>query len=363
MWQERVRRIQNLMEERNLDLLFVVGRENLIYFVGTTQIECMALLIPKAGEPQAIVLWLDAAHVREKGMEVVPYYFPQETLVDKAVDCLKKAGYKAPRIGFEKYFVEFSVYEGLRKGFPAAEFINATELFYRVRSIKDEDEIEKIRKASQILCSGMEAAIKTIRPGISELEVLAEAEYTMLKAGSSGLPFRPQIVSGEKTLMSHPHSSNKVIQEGEVVVVHIGATYEGYCSKMCRTVALGDIPPEQERTYELLLQAQEAAIGKLRDGVTSEQVDAAAREVIAKAGFEKAFLTYIGYGVGLRQSEFYPIIGKGRKEVIQKKMVVDLLLPTIYKKGIGGPRITDTILVKDDGAEILTNYPRELIRI
>jgi Xaa-Pro aminopeptidase len=110
------------------------------------------------------------------------------------------------------------------------------------------------------------------------------------------------------------------------------------------------------------LKAQEHAIAALRPGATSAAVDAAARKVIEEAGYGDSFLDTIGYGVGLRQSEFYPIIGKGRTDVIEAGMVVDLLLPTIYRKGIGGPRVTDVILVGERGNEILTVYPRHLVK-
>ena len=92
-------------------------------------------------------------------------------------------------------------------------------------------------------------------------------------------------------------------------------------------------------------------------------MDAAARDVIEEAGFGKSYLESVGYGVGLRQSEFYPVIGRGRPEIIEADMVIDLLLPTIYRKGIGGPRITDIIHVGESENELFTNYPRDLVRI
>ncbi|WAM31818.1 M24 family metallopeptidase [Caldicellulosiruptor naganoensis] len=255
------------------------------------------------------------------------------------------------------------MYEALRQAFPETNFIEAADLFYRVRAIKEPQEVEMIRRAAAALCKGIEAAVKAVRPGVSELEILAEAEYAMLKAGSNGLPFCPQVVSGERTILTHPCASNKKIQPGKVVVIHLGATYEGYCAKMCRTVAVGNISHAQEEVYNLLLKAQSEAIAALRPGVQAWEVDAAAREVIKTAGYEKYYLDVIGYGVGLRQSEFYPIIGKGRTEVIEVGMVIDLLLPTIYRRDIGGPRITDVIYIGKNGNEILTSYPRELIKV
>lgn len=361
---KRIEKARKLMIEKDLDLLFVVNRENLIYFTGLTQIECLAVLIPREGEPCAVTLWLDADYVeRESGLTTYGYYFPRESLASKVVERIKAYGFKVPRIGFERYFVDFAVYDGLRRAFPEASFTGASDLFYRLRSIKEPTEVELLRRAAAAACRGMEAAIKSVRPGVTELDILAEAEYAMLKAGSGGSSFRPQVVSGERVLLTHPCASNKKIAPGEAVVIHLGATYEGYCAKMCRTVAVGRIPPEQENIYYLLLEAQGRAIAALRPGVTAGTVDAAARQVVEVAGYGDSYLEVVGYGVGLRQSEFYPIVGRGREEVIEAGMVVDLLLPTIYRPGIGGPRVTDVIYVGREKNEILTDYPRELVRV
>lgn len=112
----RIRRTQEAMTQRELDLLLVVGRENLIYFTGLTQIECMAILIPKEGEACAITLWLDAAYVQqETGLITHGYLFPKETVASKVVQCIQKYGYERPRIGFERYYVDFAMYDALRQ--------------------------------------------------------------------------------------------------------------------------------------------------------------------------------------------------------------------------------------------------------
>ncbi|MGA2400903.1 MAG: Xaa-Pro peptidase family protein, partial [Syntrophobacteraceae bacterium] len=271
--------------------------------------------------------------------------------------------YTDPRIGFERYFVDFAVYDALRAAFCERNFVGAGDLFYRLRSVKEPEELDMIRRACDAVCKGMDAAMKVVRPGAAELDVLADAEYAMLRAGSGGSSFRPQVVSGERTLLAHPTASSKRIREGEVVVVHLGATCEGYCAKMARTATVGVVPKGQADVHALLLRALERAEATLRPGATSGEVDAAARDVVEQAGFGKSYLESVGYGVGLRQSEFYPVIGRGRTEIIETGMVIDLLLPTIYRKGIGGPRITDIIHVGDSRNELLTDYPRELVRI
>jgi Xaa-Pro aminopeptidase len=360
--QKRIAKAQAMMPELGLDILLVNNRENLIYFTGLTQIECQAILIPREGEACTITLWLDAGYVRsETGLATYGYEFPRESLVDKCIERIKAFGYASPRIGFERYFVAFSVYDGLRKAFSEANFRGAADLFYRIRAIKDDTELQWMRQAGEIVARGMEAAAKSVRAGVSEIDVLAEAEYAMLKAGSDGSPFRPQVVSGERALLTHPCATEKKIEAGEIVVIHLGATRHGYCAKMCRTSAVGEVAPGYREVHELLLRAQCAAIQALRPGVSSNDVDAAARAMVIAAGMEEQYLDVTGYGVGIRQSEFYPIIGKGRSEKIEAGMVVDLLLPTIYRKHGGGPRITDCIYVGHEENEILTRFPRQMI--
>jgi Xaa-Pro dipeptidase len=364
LYGERIAKAQRMMAEQDLDLLFVNNRENLIYFTGLTQIECLAVLIPREGEACAVTLWLDADYVRrQSGLTTHGYHFPRETLAGKCIERIGASGFAAPRIGFERYFVAFGVFDALRQAFPQENFVNAADLFYRLRAVKDAGEIALMRQAGAIVSAGMAAAVAAVRRGVREVEVLAEAEYAMLRAGSDGSPFRPQVVSGERALLTHPCASNKEVAEGEIVVIHLGATRAGYCAKMCRTVAVGEVPAGQLAVYDLLLAAQAAAIAALRPGKTAAEVDAAARSVVAAADWEPFYLEQVGYGVGLRQSEFFPVIGKGRPEVIEAGMVVDLLLPTIYKRDVGGPRITDCILVGERHNEMLTDYPRGLVRV
>ena len=363
LFERRYSAARRLMAQLDIDLLLVNNRENLIYFTGLTDIECLAILIPREAPPCAVTLWLDVEFVRQKtGLDTYGYSFPKGNLAATVIERIKAYGMEQPTIGFERYFVGFSVSDALRQVFPETKFTNASDLFYRIRAIKDSTELHYMRQAGAAVAKGMEAAVRAVERGVTELEVLAEAEYAMLKSGSGGSPFRPQVVSGERTLLTHPCAGEKKIQDGEVVVSHLGATYNGYCAKMCRTVAVGEIGNGKRATYELLVRAQEAAIKALVPGSTTGGIDAAAREVIRAAGLEKYYLDVIGYGVGIRQSEFYPILCRNGTDKIETGMVVDLLLPTIYKPDIGGPRITDCIYVDTTGPELLTDYPRQLIQ-
>jgi Xaa-Pro aminopeptidase len=364
IYKKRVHNLQKEMVKENLDICLILDRENLIYFGGIQQVECMAILIPQEGKPVGVTLWLDLDYIRENCelADVRPYIFPKQSLADVVIEVIKEMGYDDPRIGFEKYFTSFGVFEKLKNEFDTHKFFNAGQIIYKLRSIKNKQEEELIKKASNAVLKGMKAAVKVIKPGIRELDIAAEAEYASMKAGSQGTPFRPQIVSGERTLTTHPFASRKKIKNGEILLIHIGARYEGYIAKMCRTVAIGKISKEVEKIYEVLKLTQKKVIDEIKPGTTTRELCEIAGNYVEEKGYKKHFLSIIGYGVGLRQSEFYPVISISNDIEIKKDMVLDVLLPSIYKKGVGGPRITDTIQVKEDHSEILTNYSNELIR-
>lgn len=360
---KRIRALQAELVRADIDAAIFTDRENLIYYTGATEIECMGAVIPAEGEPIFCCLWLDAAYAGEclGDAILIPYRFPSSTIGQAIVSAMQRLGLKAPRVGFHKYFVEFGTFDALHRAFPDMEFRPVMELTYRVRSIKDSGELSLLQKASDILSFGMEAAIKAVRPGATETAVLAEAEYAMRKAGSEGATFRMQVLNHARQLQAHPYAGGGVIENDQPVVIHLGASCGGYAAKMCRTVALGHIAEETRRIYELLCRAQEHAVTLLVPGAPVSEIYDAVYGIVAEQGYGNMFLDHIGYGVGIRQSEFYPIIGKNLSHVLAQDMVVDLLLPTIFKPGIGGPRVTDMIRVAETGGVFMTDFPRELV--
>jgi Xaa-Pro aminopeptidase len=359
----RIAALQAEMAGAGLDAVIFADRENLIYYAGTVEIECMAAVIPATGEPILCGLWLDASYIREcSGAEnVLVYQFPSSNIGQTIVSAVRALGLKAPRVGFHKYFVEFGIFDALRRAFPEMEFRAAMELTYRVRAIKDETELVSMQKASDFLSIGMEAAIAAVHPGVTEVSVLAEADYAMRKAGSEGSTFRMQVLTHAKQMQAHAYATDVVIENNQPVVIHLGASCRGYAAKMCRTVALGAIPDETRHIYEVLRVAQEKAVAALVPGVCVAEIYELVHASVAKHGYGGMILDQIGYGVGIRQSEFFPVIGKGLPHVIAENMVVDLLLPTIFKPGVGGPRITDMVHVTESGGTFMTRFPRDLI--
>lgn len=353
--QKRIQILQEKLVEKELDAALIYDRENLIYFAGVEDLEGGSLIVPAKGEPKLICLWLDAKHMRKtSGLEVVPYFFPGENVSSKTAELLKELGIENPRVGFTRYFISLKDFQCLRDDVAGIFFGDIAELCYKIRSVKDENEIEKIKKASEFVVEGMKAAMAAVKSGMTETQVLAEAEYAMRKAGSEGSSFRMQVLTKERQQLVHPYAGDYVIQDNEPVVIHLGASYKGYTSKMCRTVFLGEVEEESRKIYDILNEAREKVIDFIKPGVTAGEVYDVAYQIIHDNGYAKAFLDTIGYGVGIRQSEFYPILSKHSKQVIKENMVVDVLLPTIYKPFVGGPRVTDTILVTAEGGVSLT---------
>ncbi|MEM3786159.1 MAG: Xaa-Pro peptidase family protein [Nitrososphaeria archaeon] len=358
---KRIESLQKLMNQKSIDLLVVNNRENLIYLTGLLEIECMAILIPKDSESMAVTLSQDAEYVQDKaGIKTIGYHFPKESLGSKLVELLSKSARKVSSIGFERYFVDYEVYEKLREVVNERIFVNASDIFYKARSVKDASEIELIKKASDIVLMGVDAAIQTIKPGVSELDVLAEAEYSMLKAGSYGSSFRPQIASGNRCLITHPVATDKKIQADETVIVSLGSTYQGYCSKISRTVYIGKIDDESKKVHDMLTTIQKRLIETVKPGISSDEIYSSAEKILKDFNYKRNFLEVLGYGIGIRQSEFYPIIGKARKDLLEPNMVISLLLPVVYGSDNKGFKLTDIIWIKDNHNEVLTKYPYEV---
>ncbi|TGE34803.1 aminopeptidase P family protein [Desulfosporosinus fructosivorans] len=360
---KRIAALQQKLKVHELDAAVIMDRENLIYFANSEDIEGGSLIVPAQGEPKLICLWLDARHMRDQsGLEVVPYFFPNENVSQKTADMVLNLGITNPRIGFTRYFINLKDFQCLRATVPGIYFGDIAEVCYRLRSIKSEQEIEYISKAAEFVAVGMKAAMESVRPGMKETDILAEGEYAMRKAGSEGSTFRMQVLRHDRQQLIHPYAGDYVIENNQPVVIHLGASYKGYAAKMCRTVFLGEVARETIDIYKLLMEAQKVAIEALKPGSVSSEIFDKVFKVVHDHGYAKMFMEQIGYGVGIRQSEFYPVIGKGIDHVIQENMVVDLLLPTIYEPKFGGPRITDTVLVRGTGNVVLTNLPKEPVQ-
>jgi Xaa-Pro aminopeptidase len=229
------------------------------------------------------------------------------------------------------------------------------------RQVKEAYELERMRKAQQITDAAFAEVLTRIDVGMTEKEVAAELIYCLLKNGGEGLSFDPIVVSGPNTSLPHGVPSDRRLKEGDLVTMDFGVIYQGYCSDMTRTVALGYATEEMRKVYDTVLKAQLAGIEATRAGVKGKDIDAAARQVIVDAGYGDYFGHGYGHSIGMECHE-QPSCSPAGETVMEENMVSSAE-PGIYLPGKFGVRIEDVVIIKADGCEDITRSPKNLIII
>lgn len=273
----------------------------------------------------------------------------------------------AEKHGCEKIFIQsgkvtVAQLRGYEKSLAGLEIISDDTLDNAVdelRSVKSEEEKEKIVKAQRIAERAFEHILSFIKPGVSERDISLELDYFMLRNGAEALSFETIAVSGKNSSMPHGVPGDKRIEKGDFITMDFGAVVEGYHSDMTRTVAVGSVSEKQRRVYEIVLRAKNACLGGLRAGMTGKEADALARDIIAAEGFGGNFGHGTGHGVGLEIHEKPNLSPRNEKPLKAGEIVT--VEPGIYLPGELGVRIEDMAFITDEGCENLTKAPEELI--
>jgi Xaa-Pro dipeptidase len=259
------------------------------------------------------------------------------------------------RIGFDAMEAE----DYLRiSGQLAGSMMPISQHIWTLRMVKDESEIEKIRRACEISSKCMELASELLGEGLTEYEVKSEILREMLSLGGDGPAFDPIVASGPNSSKPHGAYKNRMIERGDVVVIDLGVIYEGYCSDITRTFYLGSGSNEVSRVHQAVLEAKRRAEGLIRIGVKVSDIYNAAHEVLALVGYADYFLHALGHGIGIEIHE-PPRLFRDSKEILTEGMMITVE-PGVYIPKRFGVRIEDTILVRRDGIEKLTSAPYEL---
>lgn len=341
-------------EKKGFDAFLVVNEANQLYLTGTPGTAC--LLIPGKGENTIYVYGVNYEQTKAgaKGFKV--------ELVKRGENLAEKLGPQFKVSKIKKLAVDSLSYEYYRllakvlRG--RAKLKMRADLIWELRKVKDENELQLMRKAGELTSIGMRAAYETIKPGVTEIQVAAEIEYAMRRRGGYGMAFDTIVASGIRSAYPHGGCANREIRKGDLVVVDIGARYENYCSDMTRTVVAGKPSEKQKKLYEIVKVAQEKAFQAIKSKTKGKDVDAIARKVIEKAGYGEDFCHGLGHGVGLDVHE-PPTLGPSSKDKLTVGNVVTNE-PGIYFLGFGGIRIEDSVLVQKRGGEKLTSGPYTL---
>ena len=261
-------------------------------------------------------------------------------------------------VGFEEDYVTYSAYKKYMHTYKINNFVEAEILINRLRMIKDEQEIEYLRKACEITDECFTFLQEYIRPGMAEKQIARKIEE-YYRENADGISFQPIVASGENSSKPHAIPSERKICENDIITIDMGCKINGYCSDMTRTIFIGEPTKEQKRIYDLVLKNQKISLGEMKDGANIKDITKMVTSDFALYGYR--LLHSLGHGVGLDIHE-PPFIRETNDNTFKENMVVTDE-PGIYIPGIFGIRIEDTILITKDGTEVLTKSSKEYISI
>jgi Xaa-Pro aminopeptidase len=347
---DRIERLRTHMEENSLDAFLVTSKENRSYFSGF--------------QGSAGYLWITANEsllatdfrYTEQAKDQAPGY--QVIRIEGSSEWLKTIMSDAQihRIGFESSDMTVSLHTHILALIKAIDrnpsLIPITSMLEHIRSIKDPEELELLGVAIKIADQAMEYVGARLRPGQTEKSVAWELERYMRELGADSLSFSTIVAAGPNGAKPHHHPTERLLVEGEGVVIDMGAAYEGYCSDITRTFMLGKPNDKFRQIYDIVLAAQETAEATARSGMTGSEIDSLARKIITDAGYGDSFGHSLGHGIGIAVHE-YPQVGPNATGIIENGMVFSVE-PGIYLEGWGGVRIEDLVVMEENGPRTLT---------
>lgn len=299
--------------------------------------------------------YIESAENGIQGYEVL-MVDQQNGYIKRLTDAINDFGITT--LGYEEEFLTAGELAGYQEKLPV-RFAPYSKQIDSFRGVKEEWELERMRKAQEITDKAFTEVLGRIHAGMTELELQAELIYCLYKNGAMGLSFDPIVVSGPNTSMPHGVAGERKIQAGDFVTMDFGVLYQGYCSDMTRTVAVGYATEEMKKVYETVAAAQLAGIAVTKAGAIGADIDGAARKVITDAGYGEYFGHGYGHSLGLQIHES-PSPNASNKNPMPAGAVCSAE-PGIYLPGKFGVRIEDVTVLKEGGCEILTKSPKNLI--
>jgi Xaa-Pro aminopeptidase len=329
--------------------LLVTAPVNIRYLTGFESSNAAVLV-----EPERVRLFTDFRYA-ERAREVEGVEF-EETPRYLYSDL---AGRLPPRVAFEADALTYANYEFLREG--GVELVPRRGLVESLRAVKGDDELDAIRRATEVTNRAYERLAEEPFAGRTEKELAWRMDVLFHECGADEVAFPTDVAAGPTAASPHALPGGRLVQEGDLVLVDAGAKLDGYCSDCTRTFAVGTVSDSLQEVYEVVREAQQAGLDAVRAGASGRDADAAARAVIADAGYGEQFGHGLGHGLGLLVHEA-PVLRPESEDVLAAGNVVTVE-PGIYLSGVAGIRIEDLVVVTDDGCEVLTSFPKELLTV
>jgi Xaa-Pro aminopeptidase len=351
----RLAKLRCFLEDQGLEAVVINKLENVTYFSGFSGTDGILLITKASAKLITDFRYIEQATEEASLFEIIEHH---QSILNKVSEEIKLE--PIAKIGFEGdsfTYNEFSI---------LAQQLNTFKLkavgLDQLRVVKDDVEIEEIKKAVAISDAAFDYILTIIKPGISEIVVATELETCMRRLGSLKPAFDTIVASGIRGSLPHGLATDKIIVEGELVTMDFGAVYNGYHSDITRTICVGMASDKQREIYSTVLEAQLIGVQTVKAGKSGKEIDATARQVIMDAGYGNFFGHGLGHGVGLAIHELPRLSPSSTCDKLEENMIVTVE-PGIYLPDFGGVRIEDTVVVTNTGCNILTSSSKQLIEI
>jgi Xaa-Pro dipeptidase len=362
----RLERARALMAEEKLDAILLTGGTSLLYFTGMrwgNSERLFALVLPVKGEPFCVCPAFEEDRAKEQlalgplGSVDVRTWQENESPFERVASGLKDRGIASGRLGVEET-TKFVFADSVAAAAPALKVVSATPVTAGCRMIKSSHEIELMRLASQVTLRAYAAVYRGLAEGMTQNQVgaLLAAAY-----GRLGFPGFASVQVGQYTALPHGSIQPQTIKEGTIIMIDDGCTVEGYQSDITRTFVLGKPTDKMRKVFDIVKQAQSAALSAAKPGVPLDAIDAAARNVIVDAGYGPGFKYFthrLGHGMGMDGHEWPYLVANNMfgwtKALTLKPGMVFSDEPGIYIKGEFGVRLEDDMHITETGAELFT---------
>ena len=350
---DRIKKVHKLMDENSLDGFLVDSPESRYYLSGFTGTAGRILFTEKQDYFLTDFRYVQQANEQTEGYKILEINKNFEVKLNELIQ-----EYGINKLGFESKAVTYQQYEKYDQ-YIEAGLVATQDYIEKLRLIKDDSEVDKIKKAVEISDKAFEHILGFIKPGISERDLALELEFYMKRLGAEKNAFDFIVASGKRSSLPHGVATEKQIENGDFVTMDFGAFYQGYCSDITRTVVIGEASEKQKEIYGIVLNAQLKVIEKIKAAMTCVEVDDIARAMIVEAGYKDNFGHGLGHGIGLEVHEG-PRVSFTSEDTLEVGMVVTDE-PGIYLPNWGGVRIEDDLLITEQGCQVLNKAPKDLI--
>lgn len=354
IFRDRITALRSSLSEKKLDAFVTSHSASLRYLCGYT------------GSNGALIVTAQAAtfltdfrykEMMQTAVTADKKMIGKGSLLQHAADRNVFSGLR--RIAVEKEHLSVAAFDIVRNCLGDKRLVASSGIVESLRAVKDPAELQLLKQAFAISDTVFRTILGSIAPGMTELELSAEISYLHKMLGAENDSFDVIVASGERGSLPHGTATDRPFRKGEFITLDFGCLYQGYHSDMTRTVCLGTPTQEMRKVYAVVLDAQQRGCDAVKAGVPAQRIDGIARRSIAAKGYGRYFGHSLGHGVGLDIHELPRVAPKSRDMLVNGNVIT--IEPGIYLPGRFGIRIEDTVIVRDNGCEVLTGSPKELI--